>query len=695
MPTDRIEIQKGGGRNPAWRLRGAAKPVVESSLFTGAWGALRAADLIDDKLPVEFDVTPDGNVTNVRRYPPLPGEVRRLVATHGCLHTGLALDKYVYCYDDQSMAKASLYAAVEVNHQQASSGDGAANFEKLRTRWGATIGQLAGATAFRCTTTGPLTLHLARAGALENAGICLHPLYGFVYLPGTGLKGMARAYAEIIWLAGESDQSAGWKAIEKVFGWAPGSDRIDGRDKPWKPSGVRAHDKSDAEHAGDIVFHDSWPAKWPELVVDIVNNHHPKYYEASDNSHPPGDWENPIPVYFLAISAGNTFEFALSKRRDDVADEALDHAREWLLGALCQLGAGAKTAAGYGGFRPESKTESVPRIDPAANKVKVFETELELVTPAFLAGASQSAADCDLRPATLRGQLRWWWCMLHAGFVDVKTLRELEAIVWGDTQVGSAVRVEIETLKIVRPVAYQFKDRFQPTAEFQQAHGLEKPPKFSTQGLFYASYGMNDGAVARHFLPPGATWRVRLTAKSRVDKEGKEYSSSLLLTQAKAALALLCEFGGVGSKSRKDFGSLRDINSSTFTAQQCLSTPAELRKVLGSSSEFVVGLRQSPALHEMLNFGPIEVVTPWKAPWFALDQVGASAQAFAQSLKHKEEKAALGLPRQIHGPRREPMKHQARHQPPKPTFEVGRIPSSFIVIQTVRVFVRRAECRFR
>ena len=57
-----------------------------------------------------------------------------------------------------------------------------------------------GALRWRCATTGPLTLHLVRASALENAGICLHPLYGFVYLPGTGLKGMARAYAETVWL---------------------------------------------------------------------------------------------------------------------------------------------------------------------------------------------------------------------------------------------------------------------------------------------------------------------------------------------------------------------------------------------------------------------------------------------------------------------------------------------------------------
>ena len=62
----------------------------------------------------------------------------------------------------------------------------------------------AGAKRFRAVTAGPLTLHLARTSGLENAGIHLHPVYGFACLPGSGLKGMARAYAETVWL-GDQD----------------------------------------------------------------------------------------------------------------------------------------------------------------------------------------------------------------------------------------------------------------------------------------------------------------------------------------------------------------------------------------------------------------------------------------------------------------------------------------------------------
>src|SRR5262249_3738575 len=155
------------------------------------------------------------------------------------------------------------------------------------------------ARAWSRVTSGALTLHLARASALENAGLCLHPLYGFAYLPGTGLKGLARAYAETVWIASLpiEKQAEGWKQVESVFGWALGSDLIPpGQSKPWKPrEGCPEHGTEDAANAGTIVFHDAWPTSWPPLHVDIVNNHHPTYYQGDG---PPGDWDSPNPVYF-------------------------------------------------------------------------------------------------------------------------------------------------------------------------------------------------------------------------------------------------------------------------------------------------------------------------------------------------------------------------------------------------------------
>jgi len=262
-----------------------------------------------------------------------------------------------------------------------------------------------------------LTLHLSRGAALENAGLCLHPVYGFAYLPGSGLKGMARAYAEMVW-AREGSQEPGEEAVggglpsggsggleatermewvRRVFGCGPSTGRRrkedggegetagsgggdtadDGRpDDPGDPAG----EDHRAGSVGAVVFHDAWPVGWPRLQVDIVNSHHPQYYDpakreqaeaAGEGAHsatgepdagwePPGDWQSPVPVYFLTVRPGTAFNFAVSLRETAVPDgrKLLGLAHEWLWKALCEFGAGAKTAAGYGYFEsPENRAE--------------------------------------------------------------------------------------------------------------------------------------------------------------------------------------------------------------------------------------------------------------------------------------------------------------------------------------------------
>ncbi|MFL6235301.1 MAG: hypothetical protein ACJ76N_19355, partial [Thermoanaerobaculia bacterium] len=71
----------------------------------------------------------------------------------------------------------------------------------------------------------------------------------------------------------------------------------------------------------------------------------------------PADDQDPIPVYFLAVKADTTFVFPfrlgpppegeLTQTRDPLTKQVSG----WLETALKTLGAGAKTAAGYGYFQ--------------------------------------------------------------------------------------------------------------------------------------------------------------------------------------------------------------------------------------------------------------------------------------------------------------------------------------------------------
>ncbi len=560
---------------------------------------------------------------------PLPRGVRDVLAAcadHAGLsgvHPGLVLDKFALSWDDsgvtQGLSERVQRPVIDQVVRLSASPPPGLPFGDLVKRW---EGLTADAVAFNGTTAGPLTLHLARASALENAGICLHPIYGFTYLPGSGLKGLARAFAETVWLHAQTDQADATATIRRVFGY------IDGKEKP-------------KSAAGAVVFHDAWPRQWPRLTTDILNSHHAEYYSKGE---PPGDWEDPVPVYFLSVPPGVPFRFAITKRRDDVSQADLDRAADFLAGGLTVLGCGAKTATGYGHFRVDRPVQPVVTPDRPA-----FATQLELVTPAFLAGADQTdPSTCDLRPATLRGLLRWWWRTMHAGFVDVPTLRRMEAAIWGDTKRGGAVRLTVSAAGKHQALSFDREgviraNRLPPT-----------PDRKTSQGLTYHSYGMDEkkgGVQARRFyLAPGAKWDVGLTARSGLlaPPSGKggaiELPADVLLAQAKLALALLCRFGGVGAKGRKGFGSFADLPDFNLDAVKKAAADFRARCGLGGRT-FQPALAESPALGQML--GPLEVPTGGANWWLALDQLAAAAQSFAKKYKHQAKKKALGLPRRV------------------------------------------------
>lgn len=156
--------------------------------------------------------------------------------------------------------------------------------------------------------------------------------YGFAALPGSSVKGIARAYAYAI---GEDNSSE----FAEIFGTAPAG-----------------KNDEQAGKMGRAIFFDAMPADDPKLVLDVMNPHYPDYY--SGKTSYPTNWQSPVPIPFLTVAAGVPFEFAIGWRGE--RDETLQtKAQEWLVGGLTELGAGAKTNAGYGYFAEVGDSMSV------------------------------------------------------------------------------------------------------------------------------------------------------------------------------------------------------------------------------------------------------------------------------------------------------------------------------------------------
>ncbi|MFA7241729.1 MAG: type III-B CRISPR module RAMP protein Cmr6 [Sulfuricellaceae bacterium] len=176
-----------------------------------------------------------------------------------------------------------------------------------------------------------LLIGLSGGGALET-GCAISHTYGMPYLPGSSVKGAARAWLQAL-------PHADADLVREIFGC-----EADERDL----SGL----------SGIVGFHDAW---WvPEsrcdkkpFVMDVVTSHHPNYY-GSEGETAATDLDSPVPNAIIGVQG--SFRFTL-----EGAPEWTRLAKNILEAALAERGIGAKTAAGYG---------YMARIKPSALQAK-------------------------------------------------------------------------------------------------------------------------------------------------------------------------------------------------------------------------------------------------------------------------------------------------------------------------------------
>jgi CRISPR-associated protein Cmr6 len=201
---------------------------------------------------------------------------------------------------------------------------------------------------------------LGRKGSLET-GFTFNR-YGFPYLPGSSVKGLARMAAlvnvteslgadkrnelneldEILSKEDDQDGEEDDKKFKKSW------HRFTGQENPSALAITFRRVFGTTNQAGAAIFLDAIPSSLPSLELDIMNPHYPDYYQGKA---PPTNWQSPQPITFLTVAARTPFLFAVGWRRQAKMDtDAFKKAAAWLQTGLENLGAGAKTSAGYGYF---------------------------------------------------------------------------------------------------------------------------------------------------------------------------------------------------------------------------------------------------------------------------------------------------------------------------------------------------------
>lgn len=223
-----------------------------------------------------------------------------------------------------------------------------------RNRWEVAV-RAAGGELFSLKTQWRLAVGLGCKGPLE-AGFTFNR-YGFPFIPGSSLKGIARTWGLLT--IGEKVGAQQLEALDKILS----VDEEKSRDfcevflekyPGCTPEvltlvlGFRAIFGTSGQ-SGKVIVFDAVPADVPHLELDVMNPHYADYYHGKSW---PASWLSPSPVFFVTVAPGTEFLFALGLRKSsDICNKRFqDLAKEWLVNGLMRLGAGAKTAAGYGHF---------------------------------------------------------------------------------------------------------------------------------------------------------------------------------------------------------------------------------------------------------------------------------------------------------------------------------------------------------
>ena len=177
---------------------------------------------------------------------------------------------------------------------------------------------------------------------------------------------------------------------------------------------------------------------------------------------------------------------------------------------------------------------------------------LELLTPAFAGGAEPSVCDSTwpLRPSAVRGALRAWLRFLAAPWPDRDWAREVQGLeerLFGHT--GQASLVVIEPPEV--------KEKGQPL----DPRALIRPDRRGAgdRGYRYLGYGKfeNPARPAEAlFMQPGQRIELAFRLKYRRGDPASDEQRAAEREVLRAAIWSWAHLGGLGSRSRRGFGSL-------------------------------------------------------------------------------------------------------------------------------------------
>lgn len=243
--------------------------------------------------------------------------------------------------------------------------------------------------------------------------------------------------------------------------------------------------------------------------------------------------------------------------------------------------------------------------------MQTIKATFRITTPMFLAGADQKKA--ELRVPSIKGALRFWWRATAFGQFgnNWNQLKKRETALFGSSDSGqSAILIRLDSN------AFQLQSLYPPTIlrDFSTDKTIEDGARYLGYGAMEA--GKQAGKLIRACIVPNQS--IDLTAHIRSDESAVDE-----ILDAWRVLGLI---GGLGSKSRKGYGSL------TLLKLQCGSTDGwrpirafdelfnEIKRII-SKHPFPAGLPMYSAISSQSRILIIQG-SPSESPLSLLNRLG-------------------------------------------------------------------------
>jgi CRISPR-associated protein Cmr1 len=218
--------------------------------------------------------------------------------------------------------------------------------------------------------------------------------------------------------------------------------------------------------------------------------------------------------------------------------------------------------------------------------------EVEFITPCFLGGVTGPAGvagQAEWRAASIRGQLRWWFRAVAGGRWggDLERVRKEEARLFGSTDRRSMLTVRalsgppssrqpLGTARTAKELARLWGDESPDTIQRLKLIHRETKAEINSNPVAYLGFGpISMGNTRSYLLPENPARLDLLWQPAPPDGEAGEVFQD--------ALWAWFNLGGLGSKSRKGFGSLRRKEDSPATREKLAD---KIKELLGKFRTF-------------------------------------------------------------------------------------------------------------